>query len=133
MPTGPLPASYLDLIAVPVLGHLATVSSANRPQVNPVWFLCDGTQLLLSIKPETAKFRNLKANPAMALSILDPKDSHRYLELRGTVTEFELYRTLEFVNQLARKYTGADFTDGRDGEERYKVTVRIDSWTAAGG
>jgi hypothetical protein len=88
--------------------------------------------LLLSIKPDTIKFRNLQANPAVALSILDPRDSFRYLELRGTVIDFELYTTLEFVNRLAHKYTGSDFTGGRDGEERYKVTIQVDTWTAAG-
>ena len=108
-------------------------NSRSRPQVNPVWFLWDGNRLLLSIKPDTAKFRNLHANPAVSLSILDPKDSFRYLELRGTVVDMELFTTLEFVNVLAQKYTGANFTGGRDGEERYKVTVQIDSWTAAGG
>jgi PPOX class probable F420-dependent enzyme len=133
MPKGPLPASHLDLLESRVLGHLATIDARGRPQVNPVWFLWDGNRLLLSIKPDTAKFRNLQANPAVSLSILDPKDSFRYLELRGTVVDMELFTTLEFVNVLAQKYTGANFTGGRDGEERYKVTVQIDSWTAAGG
>ena len=132
MPRGPLPSTHLDLLSSRILGQLATVDSGNRPQVNPVWFLWDGDNLLLSIKPDTAKFRNLQGNPAAALSVLDPKDSFRYLELRGSVIEFELYTTLEFVNLLAHKYTGADFTGGRDGEERFKVTIQIDSWTAAG-
>ncbi len=132
MPKGPIPTSHLDLLDAPVLGHLSTVDHYCRPQVNPVWFLWDSSQLLLSIKPETIKYRNLRKNPAVAISILDPTNSFRYLELRGTVAEFELYTTLEFVNQLARKYTNSDFTGGQHGEERYKVTVQIDSWTANG-
>jgi PPOX class probable F420-dependent enzyme len=132
MPRGPLPTSHLDLLTSRTIAQLATVDSGNRPQVNPVWFLWDDDKLFLSIKPNTVKFRNLQANPAAALSILDSKDSFRYLELRGRVAKFELYTTLEFVNLLAHKYTGADFTGGRDGEERYKVTIQIDSWTAAG-
>ncbi len=133
MPTGPIPANHLDLLDARVLGHLATIDANQRPQVNPVWFLWDGEHLLLSIKPGTAKFRNLRANPSAALSIVDPKDSFRYLELRGAAIEFELFTTLQFVNLLAHKYTGADFTGGRDGEERYRVTIQVDSWTAAGG
>ncbi len=132
MPKGPILSSHFDLLESPVLGQLATVDNHNRPQVNPVWFLWEGERLLLSIKPETAKYRNLQKNPALAMSILDPQDSFRYLELRGIVAEFELYTTLEFVNLLARKYTGAVFIGGKDGEERYKVTVQVDSWTASG-
>ena len=133
MPKGPIPVSYLDLLESPVLGQLATVVDHHRPQVNPVWFLWDGERLLLSIKPETAKYRDLRKNPALAISILGPQNSFRYLGLRGVVAEFQLYTTLEFVNLLARKYTGADFAGGQDGEERYKVIVQIDSWTASGG
>lgn len=132
MPLGPLPESHLDLLRSPILGHLATIDPRGRPQVNPVWFLWTDDKLLLSIKPETVKFRNLRANPSAALSIVDPKDTFRYVELRGSAIDFELYTTLDFVNLLARKYTGGDFTGGRDGEERYKVTIQVNSWTAAG-
>jgi len=45
---------------------------------------------------------------------------------------FERFTTLVWVNQLARKYTGVDFTGGQDGEVRYKVTIRVDAWTGQG-
>jgi PPOX class probable F420-dependent enzyme len=132
MPKGPLPESHLDLLSSPILAHLATVDGSGRPQVNPVWFLWTDGRLLLSIKPETAKYRNLRNNPYAALSIVDPRDSFRYLELRGRVIDFELFTTFDFVNLLARKYTGHDFTAGRSGEERYRVTIEIETWTAQG-
>jgi hypothetical protein len=80
----------------------------------------------------TVKYRNLRANPAVAMSVADPANSDRYLEVRREVVEFELFDTLAWVNELARKYTGADYSKGKDGEHRYKVTIRIDSWTAQG-
>jgi PPOX class probable F420-dependent enzyme len=132
MPKGPVPDRYRDILETRALGHLATIDQAGRPQVNPVWFIGDGEHVYLSIKPETAKYRNLRANPNVALSVSDPSHPDRYLEMRGTVVEFELFDNLSWVNQLARKYTGADYTRGRDGEHRYKVTVRVNSWTAQG-
>lgn len=45
---------------------------------------------------------------------------------------FELYKELTFVNRLARKYTGADFTFGHAEEHHYKLTIRIDAWTGQG-
>lgn len=132
MPAGLPPARYRDLLESTALGHLATIGPGGKPQVNPVWFIWDGERLLLSIKPETAKYRNLRANPAVAMSISDPAHPDRYLELRGEVVSFELFDNLSWVNQLARKYTGADYTRGVDGEHRYKVTVRVDGWTAQG-
>lgn len=132
MPKGPAPERFRDLLESKALAHLATISPGGTPQVNPVWFISDGHHAYLSIRPETSKYRNLRANSAVALSILDPANPGRYLELRGEVVSFELYETLAWVNQLARKYTGADFTGGKDGEPRYKVTIRVDSWTGQG-
>ncbi len=132
MPKGSVPERFHDLLLSRLLGHLATIGANGRPQVNPVWFISDGSEILLSIKPDTAKYRNLRANPAVAMSVLDPEKPFRYLEMRGEVVEFELFETISWVNQLAQKYTGADFTSGVDGEQRYKVRVRVDSWTGQG-
>jgi PPOX class probable F420-dependent enzyme len=129
MPKGAVPERYRDILESTALGHLATIGPDGRPQVNPIWFLSDGRSVYLSVKPETAKYRNLRANPAAAMSVVDLARPDRYVEVRGEVVEFELYETLAWVNQLARKYTGADFTKGKDGEPRYKVTIRIDAWT----
>jgi PPOX class probable F420-dependent enzyme len=130
MPKAPVPDRYRDILDSRALGHLATIDPNGRPNVNPVWFLWDGEHFHLSIKPDTAKYRSLRANPDVALSVSDPSRPDRYVELRGSVVDFELFDTLSWVNQLSRKHTGADFTGGADGEHRYKVTVRIDSWTA---
>jgi PPOX class probable F420-dependent enzyme len=132
MPKGAVPERYRDILDSKALGHLATIGPDGRPQVNPVWFLSDGRYVSLSVKPETAKYRNLRANPAVAMSVGDLVLPERYIEVRGEVVGFELYEALAWVNQLAHKYTGADFTGGRDGEHRYKVTIRIDAWTGQG-
>lgn len=128
MPQGAVPDRYRDLLESTVLGHLATVDPEGRPQVNPVWFLWDpvGQAVLLSIKAETRKLRNLRTNPNVAMSFSDPARPDRYLEIRGAAVELELYDTIEWVNVLARKYTGAEFVHGADGEHRYKVTIRVD-------
>src|SRR5215216_3400743 len=99
---------------------------------NRVWFLSDGQHVFLSVTPEAARYRNLRANPAVNMSVGDLTRPDRYVEVRGEVVAFELFEALVWVNQLAHKYTGADFTGGADGEPRYKVTIRIDAWTGPG-
>lgn len=132
LPQGPVPARYRDLLASRAVGHLATIGPDGRPQVNPVWFVSDGERLFLSVKADTQKLRNMRAHPAVAMSVTDLADPGRYVEVRGEVSDLQLYDTLEWVNVLARKYTGRDFAGGRAGEHRYKVTVRIGSWTGQG-
>ncbi len=129
MPKGPVPEQFHAILESRALGHLATLDGQGRPQVNPVWFLWDGEHVLVSIRPETRKYKNLRNDPRLAMSFLDPINPMHYVEIRGEVAEWELYTTLDFVNQLSHKYTGADFTHGHAGQERYKATIRVDSWT----
>ncbi len=129
MPALPIPSDYLDLLENPTVAHLATVDEQGRPQANPVWFLWDGENITMSMQANTIKYRNLRANPAMALSMIDPADPHRYLEIRGEAVDWELYLTLDYVNELAMKYTGTTFDDSTAGEERYKVTFKPRWWT----
>ncbi len=82
MPKGSVPDRYRDLLESSALGYLATVDPDGRPQVNPVWFLADAAFIYLSVKPDTAKYRNLRANPA-ALAVGDPARPDRYIEVRG--------------------------------------------------
>ena len=132
MPIGPVPAQYHDILESTTLGHLATVDALGRPEVNPVWFLWDGEHILISVREETRKYRNLRRDPHVAISFADGRDPERYVEIRGEVVDIELFLTLDFVNELARKYTGADYRYGSPGERRYKLTIRVDAWTAQG-
>lgn len=102
----------------------------SRVEGNRVWFLWDGEQILLSVKPGTRKYRNLRRDPHLAISLLAASHPQRYLEIRGAVVEFALYEDLTFVNQLARKDTGADFRHGSLGEQRDKLTIRVNARTA---
>jgi PPOX class probable F420-dependent enzyme len=46
---------------------LTTVDPAGRPQPTPVWFLWTGEEILVFSEPRTAKLRNLRGNPGVAL------------------------------------------------------------------
>jgi PPOX class probable F420-dependent enzyme len=129
MPKSPVPVEFRDLLESTELAHLATVDAHGKPQVNPIWFIWDGTHLLLGVQEATAKYRNLRRNPHLAVSILDPGNPFRYIELRGKVIDFHLYEDLSFVNELSRKYTGKDYPPESMGLRRYRLTVEIDSWT----
>jgi PPOX class probable F420-dependent enzyme len=129
MPQGQVPDRFNDILESTTLGHLATVDKQGRPQVNPVWFLWDGEHVLLSVRAVSKKYGNLRNDPHLAISFLDPARPERYVEIRGEVIAFELYEDLTWVNQLARKYTGADYQHGYPGEHRYKLTIQVNSWT----
>jgi PPOX class probable F420-dependent enzyme len=82
-----IPPSLADLLERPLYAHLATVRPDGTPQVNPTWFRFDGEYLWLSTTSKRQKHRNWQRQPAVALSITDPDDQERYLEVRGRVEQ----------------------------------------------
>ena len=102
-----VPASYHDLLAAPVLAHVATIGPDSAPQSTPVWFDWDGARLRIALSPERQKLRNLRRDPRTAVSMVDPADPSRFLEIRGRVT-FESDPDASTLARLVAKYTGSD-------------------------
>jgi PPOX class probable F420-dependent enzyme len=105
-----IPAAYLDLLLEKKpLAHLATVMPDGSPQNTPVWFdYVDGKIRVNSALGRT-KVRNMKLGAKVALSISDPGNPDRYVQLRGTVTNVRQDDVAaRHIDQLAFKYMGLD-------------------------
>ena len=99
-----IPKGYETLLERPLYGHLATTRPGGNAQVNPMWFDWDGRRIRLTHTRTRQKFRNLQAEPRVALSITDPEESQRYLELRGVVEGVEDDAGGRFYRELRRRY-----------------------------
>ena len=82
-----IPDGYKDILQKKAFANLATVSTDGSPQVTPVWVDYDGTHIRFNTAKGRVKDQNLRRNPAVALSILDPDNPYRYLQVRGRVAE----------------------------------------------
>jgi PPOX class probable F420-dependent enzyme len=101
---GAVPASHLDLLERPLFGHLATVRPDGTPQVSPMWYLWDGETVSFTTTTTRAKHRNVTRVPQVALSIHDPGQPYRYLEVRGVVERVDPDPAGAFFDVLARRY-----------------------------
>ena len=117
-----IPDSHRDLLDAPV-ATLATVGPDGRPQLSAVWFLADGDTVRLSLNRTRQKTKNLSANPAANLFILDTANPARYLEIRGDA-RLDPDDDYEFATTLGEKYGMPDLSvmDG-PGETRVMVTI----------
>lgn len=104
MSTSLIPDSHLDLLHRPLYCHLATVSPAGRPQSNPMWVSWDGTHLRFTHTSTRRKYAQLQANPHLAISIVDPDNMARYLEVRATVAEIVPDPTGAEYDALSQRY-----------------------------
>jgi len=127
-PVTEIPDIYLDLLLQKkAFAHLATVMADGSPQNTPVWFdYTDGKIRVNSARGRT-KVRNMRLGAKVALSIMDPDNSDRYVQLRGTVTRVrEDEVAAAHIDHLAHKYLGVDknpYAKPDDVRVMFEITV----------
>jgi PPOX class probable F420-dependent enzyme len=119
-----IPDRYRDIFEKKAFAHLATVGNDGRPQVTPVWCDLDGGHVRINTARGRAKDRNLRRDPRVALSVQDPDNPYRYVQVRGRVAEMTENGADAHIDALAKKYIGQDrYPHRQPGEVR--VIVRI--------
>lgn len=103
-----IPEDKLDLFEKPAIATIATLLSDGRPQVTPVWVDYDGTHLLVVTRKGTRKHENVERDPRVTVTVLDPDDSYRYVEVRGDVEAMPEEGALAFSDEQARRYWGVE-------------------------
>jgi PPOX class probable F420-dependent enzyme len=117
-----VPSSHRDLLDGQ-FATVATVGADGRPQLSEVWFLADGDTIGLSLNAARQKTKNLVANPAVNLFLLDLANPYRYLEIRGDA-EISPDDDYSFADRAGAKY-GADLrAHDQPGQARVVVTIR---------
>lgn len=119
-----VPDGYESLLDRPLYGHLATVRPDGSPQVNAMWFAWDSQVLRFTHTNKRQKFRNVSAKPAVAMSVIDPDNPYRYLEVRGVVEEIVPDPTGAFYLELNDRYDGPLTEPPADKADRVILVVR---------
>jgi PPOX class probable F420-dependent enzyme len=117
---------YADLLQQKkAFAHLATLMPDGSPQVTPVWIDYRDGRVLVNTAKGRVKARNMQPGSAVALSISDPDDPYRYVQVRGRVTAAREEGADAHIDFLAHKYLGQDrYTMRQPGEQRiiYEIT-----------
>jgi PPOX class probable F420-dependent enzyme len=95
------------------------------PHVSPVWVHTDGRHVLVNTAVGRVKERAMQEGSPVALSVSPSDDPYEHVDIRGRVVRrVEGDEAVEHINELARKYRGADsvFTL-KAGERRVKVWI----------
>jgi PPOX class probable F420-dependent enzyme len=124
-----IPDTHLDLFEdeTRAFAFLATTMSDGSPQVTPVWFNTDGDDILINSAQGRVKDRNMRERPQVALTIVDPQNSYRYISLRGRVVDVNTEGGLAHIDALAKKYTGNEhFTPNSTDEVRVIYRIRLE-------
>jgi PPOX class probable F420-dependent enzyme len=99
-----IPNTHLDLLQTPVHGVLTTVMPDGAPQSSIIWVDYDGQYILINTTLERQKGRNMQVNPKVTILVIDPKDSSRWVEVRGDVYDITQAGADAHVDKLTQRY-----------------------------
>ncbi len=104
-----IPAEYLDLLQQKTtFANLATITPNGTPQVTPICFDYTDGKMRINSKKGRMKTRNMQEGAPVALSILDPDNPYRHIQIRGRVGRVTEEGASAHIDSLAKNYLGED-------------------------
>lgn len=104
-----VPEQLRVLFDEPALGHVSYLNSKGQIVTFPMWVDYDGNHLLTSSPVGSRKGRALRTQPKVSISIVSTTNPWLWLSASGRVIDIQPDENLEFIDRMARKYTGRDY------------------------
>lgn len=118
-----------------LIGFLTAVDVSGQPQTAPVWFVCDGDDIIVYNKPDTPRFESIASNPKVSFNLRGDRRARGTITMEGTATKESLPPAKDFpgyvdkygwdIEQLG--WTPGSFSADYDTPIRIIVT-RVRSW-----
>ncbi|HEX9387838.1 MAG TPA: PPOX class F420-dependent oxidoreductase [Anaerolineales bacterium] len=127
-----VPNTHIDLFQNPVHGVLTSMMPDGMPQSSIVWVDYDGECVLINTTLERQKGQNMQANPKVTVLVIDPKDSSRWVEVRGQVREITREGAESHADKLTQRYCPGkhyfygDIYPPEQKEKETRVIVKIE-------
>jgi PPOX class probable F420-dependent enzyme len=122
-----LPDELLTLLRGPSPCFISTLMADGSPQMTEVWVDTDGEHVVINTVDGFLKVRNLRRDPRLAVSVLDPENLMRYFSVRGTVVDMITEGAADHIEMLSQRYLGEPYPwyGGRD-QTRIMLIIEAD-------
>jgi len=125
MPDTTIPEQYRDLFNKRAFASLATMMPNGTVQVTPVWVDAENGNVIFNSARGRVKDKNVRRDPRVTLTLIDPDNPYRYLEVRGRVVDITEKGAAQHIDKLAKKYLGVDkYPYAKPGEVRVLYRVK---------
>jgi PPOX class probable F420-dependent enzyme len=108
----------------PAYCRVSTLMPDGSPQITQVWADTDGEHILINASEGRQKGRNVRRDPRVAANVVDTANAWRIAMVRGRVVGATTEGADDPIDQLAKKYLGADSYPFRQPDE-VRVTLKI--------
>jgi PPOX class probable F420-dependent enzyme len=131
VPAAPLPPDLQEFLRGPNPCVVATIRPDGELHTAATWYEWpgDGT-VLLNMDASRRRLGHMRADPRVALTILDEQGWYSHVSLIGRVREIRPDPELADIDRLARHYTGNPYRDR--GRESWTAIVEVARWHAWG-
>ncbi len=103
---------------------VATLNKDGSPQIAPVWVDREGDVILLNATESRQRYKNLKRDPRVALSIFEQSNPYSKVIIRGKAVELTRKGAKEHIDKLNNKYHGTSKYPYHDPKDP-RVIIRI--------
>ena len=105
---------------------LVTINPDGSPQATITWVDAADGLLLVNTARGRVKDRNVRANPRVAISVMNGADGFDWLSITGTVVDIEVGERAErHIDELSHRYDGHGYTY-TPGQVREILKIRPD-------
>jgi PPOX class probable F420-dependent enzyme len=128
-----LPDSYKDLFQKRAFGSFTTLMPDGSPQTTPVWVDFEDGKVIVNTALGRQKDKNVRHDPRVAVTLIDPENPYRYLEIRGRVAEVTQNGAEKHIDKMAKKYLDKDkYPFARPGEQRVLIKITPERFNTMG-
>jgi len=119
-----IPEKYQDIVHKRTFAMFGTIMPDGQPQITPVWVDAENGRILINTAKGRQKHRNVQRDPRVAVTLIDPDNPYRYVEVRGRVTEMTENGADSHIDKMAKKYLGKDkYPFAQPGEQRILLKI----------
>lgn len=104
---------------------LVTTRGDGRPHLAPVWFLWDGSSVLIFSYPNTQKVRNLRRNPAVMLALDTADDGNDVVMIEGRAAILDDPTVRATLPAFAEKYAALRSSTPEEWADRFSQALRV--------
>jgi len=128
-----VPETHKDLFNKKAFGSFTTLMPDGSPQTTPVWVDFQDGKVVVNTALGRQKDKNVRHDPRVAITLIDPENPYRYLEVRGRVDEITENGAAEHIHKMAKKYLGVDkYPYGQPGEKRELLKITPHKFSTMG-
>jgi PPOX class probable F420-dependent enzyme len=124
--TAELTAKDLELLTGTNFVTLVTINADGSPQATITWVDAADGHVLVNTAQGRVKDRNVRANPRVAISVMNGSDGFDWISITGEVVDIEVGEHAErHIDELAHRYDGHGYTY-TPGQVREILKIRPD-------